>query len=146
MLAAVLAPTPRRYPPPGVAVVVDRNQFDRLADHESIRRHFDAVLEGLVNRPKLLILPMRVDEDLVEKRPGPHRPFKLTRHSVTLFQPGPLEGLDGGQDRCLGLFQEFAQVIQGLAPERGRPSVYRLVRIPWLGQAMLDGQRLPQEG
>jgi hypothetical protein len=34
---------------------------------------------------------------------------------VTLIQPGTLESLDSGKDRCLGLFEEFAQAIQGPA-------------------------------
>ena len=67
MLCAIRPATHRGQPAPFVAVVVEPQHLNRLADDAGFARHRNVVLEGLPEGPKLLGLPVRVCGDLVDQ-------------------------------------------------------------------------------
>jgi hypothetical protein len=54
-------------PAPLVAVEVELQHLNRLADNAAFARHRDFVLEGLPEGPKLFGLPIRVCGDLLDE-------------------------------------------------------------------------------
>lgn len=52
---------------PFIAIVVELQHLNRLADDAGLARHRNVVLEGLPESPKLLGLPVRVCGDLADQ-------------------------------------------------------------------------------
>src|SRR6266536_1950968 len=61
------AVAPRRQAAALVPIVVYLDHRDRLADDEPVRRQGDIVLEGLPERPQLLVVVVGVDGDLLDQ-------------------------------------------------------------------------------
>jgi len=64
---APVAPASCRQAAALLTVVVDRDHRHWLAEHESIDRQGDFILDRLPKRPELLVLHICIDEDLFEQ-------------------------------------------------------------------------------
>src|ERR1035437_1344285 len=67
MLCAIRPVTHGGQPAPFVAIVVEPQHLNRLADDAGFAGHRNVVLEGLPEGPKLLGRPVRVCGDLVDQ-------------------------------------------------------------------------------
>jgi hypothetical protein len=67
VLAPILPTTLRRQSAPRIAVVVEIQHRDHLADDESITGNGDIILESLPKSPELLILAVSIDRDLLDE-------------------------------------------------------------------------------
>ena len=77
MQCAIRPATHGGQPAPLVAVEVEPQYLNRLADDAGFARHRNVVLEGLPEGPKLLGLPVRVCGDLVDQFVQFHIPIGI---------------------------------------------------------------------
>jgi hypothetical protein len=68
VLRAVFPYAPGHEPAPLVSIVVKLDNGDRLTDDERVAREFEAVLEGAVEGPYLLIFSVGVSSDFLDQR------------------------------------------------------------------------------